>query len=198
MTLGELRLGHVFRTTDGRVGVRWRWEAGNREDRRLACLWLDGHGFNTTLPVATPVEPLDLPALLEEHALFRRLLEDVGQDQGYSVGVWAERGEVVRMLEKASERMRGQSLECATVAEEAANMVAAAAIGTLAVDISARGPAAAPPERVLELERKAARLEEALRGLVGATLNGMTARGLPHEWVAESALGIAHAALAAE
>src|SRR5437764_100210 len=84
-------------------GPGWRWEVDNRQGKRLACLWLDGHGFNTTLPVATPVEPLDLPALLEEHALFRRLLEDVGQDQGYAVGVWAEREAVGWMLLERSE-----------------------------------------------------------------------------------------------
>jgi hypothetical protein len=160
MTLGELRLGQVFRTPDGRVGVRWRWEAGNRQDRRLGCLWLDGHGFNATLPVATPVEPLNLPALLEEHALFRRLLEDVGQDQGYSVGVGAERGEVVRMLERGRDH-------------HAPNGNFRLALEAALVAIRARGPAATLPEpsarlaeRVCELEREAARLEEALRGLV--------------------------------
>jgi hypothetical protein len=72
MRLGELLPGVVFRTIDGRVGVRWMVES---RQGCVGCLWLDGHGFTTALPVDTPVEPLDLPALLEGHERARKLEE---------------------------------------------------------------------------------------------------------------------------
>jgi hypothetical protein len=184
MTLGELRLGDVFRTTDGRVGVRWRWEAGNRQDRRLGCLWLDGHGFNTTLPVNTPVERLDLPALLEEHALFRRLLEDVGQDQGYSVGVWAERGEVVRMLERGRDH-------------HAPNGNFRRALEAALIAIRARGPAATLPEQPARLAERVRELEEALRRLLDDTHNASFDRHAD-DLEFRKACAAAHAALGME
>jgi hypothetical protein len=164
MTLGELQRGDVFRTQDGKLWVYQRVGGGHHpiEVCRL------GVYDRVTMPLTEPVEPLDLPALLEEHALFRRLLADAGQDQGYAIGVWAERGEVVRLLEGKTKRLRqGRAAE-----QEAENywnaqlcLAALTALEDALATVRARGPAATPDpparlaERVLELEG-------ALRGLL--------------------------------
>jgi hypothetical protein len=212
MKLGELRPGDVFRSPSRALWVVLDGTGGGGK-RRYQLLGPRG-GLVVTTPGDTPVEPLDLPALLEEHALFRRLLEDAGQDQGYTIGMWAERGEVVRMLEE----------EAATVEHwnrggDETDTAAAEAVYRAARLVRARGLAATAPhppphltERMRELEKEnerlrqacdvfernsegVVRLEAALRELVGATLNDTTARGQPYEWSPNSALAAARAVL---
>jgi hypothetical protein len=104
-TVGELRQGAAFRAADGTL-----WAVAFRfPDRTVRCYSSAGDpGKFWDAEPGTIIEPLDLPALLAEHALFRRLLADAGQDQGYAVGAWAEREAVLRLLEVYANEAEGE------------------------------------------------------------------------------------------
>jgi hypothetical protein len=201
MKLGELRPGDVFRSPSGALWVVLDGIGGGGK-RRYQLLGPRG-GLVVTTPGDTSVEPLDLSALLEEHALFRRLLADVGQDQGYTVGVWAERSAVVGMLEgeleKAARHCKDAMKE-ATSGGVGPNAVevcvgVAAGVETVLAAVRARGLAATPdpPARLAERVQE---LEGALRGLladaeaVGEYWHGTDpAEVLPSVLAARAALG---------
>lgn len=168
MTLGELRPGALFRTEDGRVGVRW--EAESRQDRRTGCLWLDGHGFKAAPPADTPVEPLDLPALLAERDELLGLVHDLLIDsEAERRGREAERGEAVRLLEGKADQARTRR---GRAWQENDHHVARDMLHEeeflrgLVAAVRARGPAAAPDPparlaaRVRELEGALTRVVE--------------------------------------
>jgi hypothetical protein len=171
-TLGELRPGSVFRTDDGRLGVRW--EAESRQDRRTGCLWLDGHGFEAAPPADTPVEPLDLPALLAERDELLGLTHDLLIDsEAERRGREAERGEVVRLLEGLADRYG--KVEARAGAEDQWGDVGEASAARRALEgvlvfVRARGPAATPDppgrlaERVKVLETALARTVRMMEG----------------------------------
>jgi hypothetical protein len=162
MTLGELRPGAVFRTDDGRIGVLALWWGA---DGRPSCLWVDGRGSAPVLPGDTPVEPLDLPALLKERDELLGLTHDLLIDSAaFERGREAERGEVARLLEAA----HAEHTEDVEGGHNAwVEGFAAGALADVLSAVRARGPAATPlpPARLAERARE---LEGALRGLVNA------------------------------
>jgi hypothetical protein len=166
-TLEQLPVGATFTLPNqpGEVWVRWDPDLKGREF--LGCVRVaGGEGGPPTLFGRTlEVKLLDLPTLLEEHALFRRLLADVGQDHGYSVGVWAERGEVVRMLEEAAAEFREARVGLENDIRYHSYLNCEFTLAEIAEDIRARGPTATP-DPPARLAKRVLELEEALRGLL--------------------------------
>jgi hypothetical protein len=164
MTLRELPTGTVFRTDDGRT---WRVGAapalsGNPEE--VWCQYVStGTPGGECLLYGTPVEPLDLPALLSELDELRTLTHDLLIDRDASVGREVGRGEAARAIAALRARVEdawgggGQVRKSCLVAGLAAAYGAVEDLGPV------RPPP--PPERVVERCRE---LEGALRGLTKA------------------------------
>jgi hypothetical protein len=137
----------------------------------------------------------DADALARENDDLRALVADACEESRmWAAGVEAGRGEAAALAEAYARVERGDLDASSGSHERVCHSERLEAVEDLAGEIRALGPAR-PPPRPHALEAEAARLRGALRGLVSAVLNEMTARGLPHEWTPDSALGIARKAL---
>jgi hypothetical protein len=172
MKLDELRPGDVFRTEGAPIAVRWEPAYAVGGLLHVGCLALDGTGYTFAPLGDTPVEPLDLPALLAERDELSAVVHDLLIDSvAFEYGRQAERGEVVRLLEDVARACQGRKMRLRT-SGDSANRAAAVREGyreegvwEAREAVSARGPAATllPPAR---LAKRVQELEAALRELL--------------------------------
>jgi hypothetical protein len=154
-TLGELPTGTVFRDEGGRLW--WANGPGVTPERSWA-LPVGRDEDADEFPADTPVEPLDLPALLAELDELRTLTHDLLIDRDASVGREVGRGEALAVLGEVAEEVRRRELASLHTPASSALATAEGALRDL-------GPVRPlpPPERVAERCRA---LEEALRACV--------------------------------
>lgn len=164
-TLGEMGPGRVFRLPDGRVCL---YDGHSLTSNAVFC-YVPGTGRRLPVPRSTPVELIDVPALLAENDDLRGLLADACEDSRmWAAGVEAGRGEAAALADGWADECEA---DCSMLAvDPGLHGMAGRRLEyarRLAEALRALGPAR-PPPRPHALEAEAARLRGALRGLADA------------------------------